>query len=127
VIAALSGWHDQHEAAAKQLETVQDLPSHVAIEAYSVLTRLPSGLALPPRAAADLLARRFPGRRLRLAARESASFLTTLAAAGIFGGATYDGLVALEAAAHDQLLVTLDERAQRTYQRLQVPFRPVNP
>jgi hypothetical protein len=126
VIAALSRWHDQHEAVAGLIEEVRDLPSHVAAEAYSVLTRLPSGLAVPPRAAADLLAKRFLGRRLRLSSRENASLLSTLSAAGIFGGATYDGLVALEAAAHDELLVTLDERAQRTYERLQVPFRALS-
>jgi hypothetical protein len=63
---------------------------------------------------------------LRLSSRENASLLSTLSAAGILGGATYDGLVALEAAAHDELLVTLDERAQRTYERLQVPFRALS-
>jgi predicted nucleic acid-binding protein len=123
VIAALSGWHEQHEAAAEALEAVEDLPAHVALEAYSVLTRLPSGLAVPAGVAVDVLARRFPGKRLRLAARENASVLSTLAAAGVFGGAAYDGLVSLEAAAHDETLVTLDERAQRTYGRLGVPFR----
>ena len=38
----------------------------------------------------------------------------------MFAGASYDGLVALEAAAHDHTLLTLDERAQQTYGRLGV-------
>jgi predicted nucleic acid-binding protein len=125
-VAALSGWHEQHDAVAEMLEDVTDLPAHVAVEVYSVLTRLPSGLAVPPPAAADVLARRFPGRRLRLPARDSAALVGTLAAAGVYGGATYDGLVALEAAANDEVLVTLDERAQRTYRRLGAPFRTLS-
>jgi hypothetical protein len=48
-----------------------------------------------------------------------------LAGAGVFGGAGYDGLVALEAAAHGRTLLTLDERAQSTYRRLGVPFRVI--
>src|SRR5262249_24558200 len=49
----------------------------------------------------------------------------TLAAAGVLGGASYDGLVALQATAHDQLLLTFDGRAQQTYQRLRVSFQLV--
>ena len=126
MIAALSSWHDQHEAVGALIEDVRDLPSHAAVEAYSVLTRLPAGLAVEPQAAADLLARRFPGKRLRLAAAQSASVVSTLARAGVGGGATYDGLVALEATAHGEILVTLDVRAQRTYQRLGVKFRSLS-
>jgi hypothetical protein len=42
---------------------------------------------------------------------------------GVGGGASYDGLVALEAAAHDHVLLTRDARAQDTYRRLGVAFR----
>jgi hypothetical protein len=35
----------------------------------------------------------------------------------------YDGLVALEARAHDQVLLTRDTRAQDTYRRLGAAFR----
>jgi hypothetical protein len=45
-----------------------------------------------------------------------------LAARGVFGGASYDGVVALEAAAHGRTVLTLDERARMTYARLGVPF-----
>lgn len=90
-----------------------------------MLTRLPSGLAVPARAAADVLARRFPEAPLRLGATERESLLERLAAAGLFGGATYDALVALEAGAHGRTLLTLDERAQSTYRRLGAPFRVI--
>jgi len=43
----------------------------------------------------------------------------------VFGGGSYDGLVALEAQAHDHPLLTLDECAQATYRRLGAPFRPL--
>lgn len=39
---------------------------------------------------------------------------------GIVGGAVYDGLVALAAHAHDRILLTRDERAERTYRRLEI-------
>ena len=98
------------------------LPAHVVIEAYSVLTRLPSGLAVAPAAAASTLAGRFGEPALRLDDAQRASVLSTLSAAGVLGGATYDGIVALEARAHGEALLTLDERATVTYQRLGVAF-----
>lgn len=85
------------------------------------MTRLPSGLAVPAAAAADVLRRRFDGPPLRLDDRQRSAVLERLAAAGVYGGATYDGLIALEAAAHDRVLATLDQRALITYRRLGVP------
>jgi predicted nucleic acid-binding protein len=125
VIAALSGWHEQHEEAAAALESVESLPSHVLVEAYSVLTRLPGGVAVPATAASDVLSKRFSGPPLALSSRERRSVLRVLAEAGVFGGAAYDGLVGLEARAHDEPLATLDRRAQVTYQRLGVAFQPI--
>lgn len=127
VIAGLAAWHDQHEDAASALESVDVLPAHVLIEAYSVLTRLPSGLAVAPTVVADTLTRRFGDPPLRLNSSERNSLLRTFADAGVFGGATYDGLVGLEAKAHDRGLLTLDGRAQSTYQRLGVMFSVVAP
>jgi hypothetical protein len=98
----------------------------VLLEAYSVLTRLPGGLAVPAAVAAPVLRDRFGGRPLTLSSSDRAAVLDTLAAAGVFGGAAYDGLVALEAAAHDRVLLTLDQRAIVTYQRLGVSFRNLN-
>ena len=51
-----------------------------------------------------------PASRLRGLAAE-------LHAAGITGGAVYDALVAVSAASHDATLLTLDRRAEQTYQR----------
>ena len=125
MIAALSSWHEQHQAAAAALREVRALPAHVVIEVYSVLTRLPGGLAVPAPTAASVLGRRFNEAPLTLPGAERRHLVDSLARAGVFGGATYDGLVALEAAAHDSVLLTLDQRAQGTYRRLGVSFRDI--
>ncbi len=87
-----------------------------------MLTRLPSGLAVAPTLAARVLACRFDAPPLRLGEAERNRLLQTLAGAGVYGGASYDGLVALEASAHAQTLLTLDDRARSTYQRLGAEF-----
>jgi hypothetical protein len=125
VIAALSGWHQQHEAAAAAIADVAVLPAHVVVESYSALTRLPGGLAVPASTAANVLARRFGQPPLALPDSERRSLVATLAGAGVFGGASYDGLIALEAGSHT--LLTLDRRAQETYRRLGVAFEIIAP
>jgi hypothetical protein len=92
---------------------------------HSVLTRLPAGLAVAPTLAAEVLARRFSRPPLRLRNAERGSVLAALAGAGVSGGASYDGMVALEAKAHSLTLLTLDERAQFTYRRLGADFTVV--
>ena len=87
-----------------------------------MLTRLPSGLAVAPATAASVLADRFPEPPLSLDDVQRSALLVTLARAGVLGGSSYDGLVALEAGAHGQTLITLDTRAQVTYRRLGVTF-----
>lgn len=125
MVAALSAWHEDHERAAEAAGGIQRLPAHVIAEAYSVLTRLPAGLAAPPSAVAQLLAQRFPGPALTLDAARRAALPETLAAAGVIGGATYDALVGLEAAAGGAMLLTLDRRAQPTYAKVGASVRPL--
>lgn len=92
-------------------------------ECYSVLTRLPRGQAILAAEAAALLNERFPGDALTLTATAHGRLASTLAAADVYGGATYDGLIALEAAAHGEALLTLDHRARGTYARLGADVR----
>jgi hypothetical protein len=125
VIAALSAWHEQHESAALALKAVQAVPAHALLEVYAVLTRLPSGLAVAPTLAAEVIADRFPEPALRLPDGARDRLTRTLAEAGVLGGASYDGLVALEARAHGRTLLTIDERAQSTYRRLGAEFTVV--
>ena len=126
VIAALSSWHEQHESADAALAAVRRLPAHVALEAYSVLTRLPGGLAVAANDAARVLTERFPDRPLRLGDDARAALVDLLAEAGLQGGGAYDGLVGLEAKAHGETLLTLDARALRAYQRLRVDYQVIS-
>ena len=125
MIAALSSWHVDHDAASRALVGVTALPVHVVLEAYAVLTRLPGGLAVPQEDAAAALRRRFDGPPLGLPDAQRGLLAETLARAGVYGGASYDGLVGLEAHAHGRVLYSLDRRAQETYRRLNVSFTAV--
>lgn len=126
MIAALSAWHEQHVVAAAALRDVRALPAHVTLEVFSVLTRLPGGLAIPAGTVAEVLAARFDAAPLLLPSDRRRSLVASLAAAGVYGGASYDGLVALESLAHGEMLLTLDARARSTYERLGVPFRDLS-
>lgn len=57
----------------------------------------------------------FSDRWLGLSPRALRLALGRLEELGVFGGATYDGLIAMTAAAEGATLVTLDKRALRTY------------
>lgn len=124
VVAAVLGGHPDHEPARHLVAASRPrLVAHVAFEAYSVLTRLPQPDRLDPAAAHMVLERAFPDDPLTLRARQLARLLRSLAAAGIAGGAVYDGLVAGTAREHDAELVTLDRRARATYATVGVDFR----
>lgn len=122
-MAALSAWHERHEAAARAIAEVDALPAHVVLEVYSVLTRLPAGLAVSAADAAAVLGTRLDGGVLQLTPRNRARLTKVLADVGIFGGASYDGLVALEAHSAEHVLLTLDRRAEDVYRRLGIRYR----
>jgi predicted nucleic acid-binding protein len=94
---------------------------HCLIEAYSVLTRLPE----PQRVSADLAAQaleRLVGDVHVLDATRTGALPGELRRRGIFGGAVYDGLIALTAAQFGATLLTLDARAARTYRACGIDF-----
>lgn len=123
VVAALSDWHPAHETCFAALDEIHRLPAHATSESYSVLTRLPAGRAIAPAQVAEALTAWFPKPALTLSGAARRDLPARLAAAGISGSATYDALIALEASAHDETLLTLDHRAARTYTLLGVEFR----
>jgi hypothetical protein len=96
------------------------IPAHAAFETYSSLTRLPK----PHTMAADVvcvwLEDTFADRWLGLTTTALRLALGRLQELGIAGGATYDGLIAMTAAAEGATLVTLDKRALATYTRVGV-------
>jgi predicted nucleic acid-binding protein len=122
-IAALLNDHPAHEAAADALSACERTIAHVAAETYSVLTRLPAPRRADPTTAVTALDERLPATYATLDASSYARAPSRLAAAGVSGGATYDGLIALTALEHDLELVSRDARAARTYRALGTHFR----
>ena len=122
LVAAFASWHEKHEAARNALDRGARIVGHCALEAYSVLTRLPP----PHRAAGEVVAGflRARSRRplLSLGPRAHREFVLSLPARGITGGAVYDALVAVTAAEHGCDLLSCDRRAAPTYERCGVAF-----
>jgi predicted nucleic acid-binding protein len=116
LVAALTAWHPLHDAAADAMSRrVAALASHVLIETYSVLTRLPAPHRVSPQVAGQSLA----GLSLEvitLPGEGHGELVRTLARAGVRGGATYDALVAATARHHRLTLITADRRARPVYE-----------
>ena len=68
----------------------------------------------------DWLELEFADRWLGLSAQALRLAIERFPELGVFGGATYDGLIAMTAAAESATLVTLDQRALATYARVGV-------
>lgn len=117
VVAAFATWHELHEPARKVLDGGARLPAHVALETYSVLTRLPAPHRAPADVARDFLSARFSKPYLTMEATRYESFVDSLPARGIVGAAAYDALIATIAADAGATLVSCDRRAAPTYER----------
>ena len=124
-IAAFGSWHELHDAALEALATSPALVAHAALEAYSVLTRLPEPFRAPAAIVTEYLDANFAERRLALPVAEQRRMPELMERAGIRGGAVYDGLVALTARAAGAELLSLDVRAAETYARLDLRYRLV--
>jgi toxin FitB len=122
-IAALMADHPAHAAAAEALAACHTTIAHVAVETYSVLTRLPAPHRVDAVTAATVVKERMPVTYVTLDASAFSKAPSRLAAGGISGGATYDGLIALAALEHDLELLTSDKRAERTYRALAVRYQ----
>ena len=119
IVAAVSEWHEHHAVANAAFSG--GAVAHAVVESYSVLTRLPEPLRARPADAAEVLRRRI-SRVIGISPKSALHLPTTLASLGIFGGATYDALIALTVAERDATLLTLDQRAVTTYRRCGVNF-----
>lgn len=121
VIACFGAWHEHHEVARTALAGEPKLAAHTALEAYSVLTRLPDPFRAEPGTVVEFLRRTFPTERLVLAAARQQQLPGLFADLGIAGGAVYDALIALTALDARAELLTLDRRALTTYERCEAP------
>lgn len=119
-IAAFGEWHELHSQAVEALAGSPALVAHAALETYSVLTRLPEPFRAPAATVVGYLAENFKGTRPALPASEQRRLPELMHRAGVHGGAVYDGLVGLTAAAAGAELISLDARAAQTYKRLGV-------
>jgi predicted nucleic acid-binding protein len=123
VIAAFASWHEQHVPAESLVDGSVQLVAHCAVEAFSVLTRLPGPHRVAPDLVRDFLSARFPEPYVGLDGAEYHRLIPRLVELGISGGATYDALVAATARAANHTLVSCDRRAADTYARIGVDFR----
>jgi predicted nucleic acid-binding protein len=119
IIAAVCGWHEQHRAAAAEIERRLDrderlsVAAHALSEAYAVLTRLPPPHRVAPSDAWELLRANFTDSVLvvALSASQHIALLRRLAKAGVSGGRTYDAVIAECAVrAGARALLTFNER-----------------
>lgn len=117
-VAAFASWHEGHRGAQRALERKPKLPAHVAIETYSVLTRLPPPHRVDGRLVIEFLDQRFPDPPLTLAPERYGQVLSTVARAGLIGGSVYDALIAATAVDLGFKLLTRDRRALSTYEAL---------
>ena len=123
VIAAFAPWHEAHEVARRAMTPEVVIPAHVVTETYAVLTRMPEPFRLDVQLVADYLAQQWGGRVIAPDADLYQTLPTTVAAAGVMGGSTYDALVGLTAQRFGHQLLSLDLRAERTYRSLGIDYR----
>lgn len=125
-VPAVLASHEAHRATNEAIgERLVELPTHAALETYSVLTRLPADARLAPGDAAVLLAERF-GRAVMLPQRVQANVLGELAGRGVAGGAVYDALIAITTRTAGATLLTRDRRAAATYARLDLDVEMID-
>ena len=122
-VAAALPWHEAHAVARSALRRKTPLVAQVAVEAYSVLTRLPPPQRVPAAIARDYLKETFSFPPLVLAPGGYTRLLELAAAEAVTGGAVYDALVAATARDAGATLITLDRRAVVTYQLVGVDYK----
>lgn len=118
VVAAFARWHLRHDDAQRAVRNSDRLIAHVGLEAFSVLTRLPAPHRAPAGLVRTFLARHWPAPWLTLDGKQYTELLAQADAATVSGGSVYDALIASAAREHGHGIVSLDQRAARTYQAL---------
>lgn len=101
MVAAVSSWHEHHQAAADEIERRLQrgerltVPAPALVEAYAVLTRLPAPHRLSPQDAWTLVRENFVKGKKLVSLRGSTyrALLRQLAKSGTGGGRTYDAVI----------------------------------
>lgn len=124
LVATIGPWHEHHERTRSELERRADarqelyLAAHSIVEAYAVLTRLPSRHRLKSSDALSLLESNWSETPLvHLTGREIWKALDRGKTHGVVGGRTYDLLLAMAALkANASTLLTWNVRHFESFQ-----------
>jgi predicted nucleic acid-binding protein len=122
LVAGFARWHTDHRSAAAAIHRVGAIVDHVAVETFSVLTRLPPPRRVPAHLVTAFFDAHFPGSMPRLASSSSSDVLDIAVRGGIAGGAIYDLVIALAAQRGGAVLLSLDRRAATTYEAAGVKY-----
>ena len=116
VVAGFASWHESHSLAVKAPDRSPRLIAHAAVEAFSLLTRLPPPHRAQPQIVHEFITRQFTEPVLPLSETGYQELMETVATSGVSGGQTYDALIGFTAAEHGATLLSLDRRAAVTYE-----------
>jgi predicted nucleic acid-binding protein len=125
LVPAVVSSHPDHHTCHESAGLVDGAVAHTLVELYSVLTRLPQPHTVAPSLAARAV-RAYARRVIQLDPADLAHAIVACSQAGVSGGATYDAMIGIVAARHDAVLLTRDERAARTYERVGADIRWVS-
>jgi len=122
-VAAALPWHEAHAPVRTALPRGKTrLLAQVAVETYSVLTRLPPPQRVATAVARDYLKETFLLPSIALSPEGYDRLLELAVTESISGGAVYDALVAATAEEAGATLFTLDRRATETYRLLRIDY-----
>jgi predicted nucleic acid-binding protein len=116
-------FHQQAAGALAEVVRSGRLLGHTLAETYAVLTAGGGPYEVPADSVLLYLERFLAREPVWLGGSGYREALTTLAAAGVEGGAVWDGLIGLAAREAGTQLVSLDRRAATTYERIGLDFR----
>lgn len=115
-VARALPWHEAHHVARDAVGRHRPaLIGHVALETYSVLTRLPGGQRVPAEVAREYLDREFESPPVVLSGAGYNRLFDVIVRSRITGGAAYDAIVAATALEAGLELLSLDRRAMPVY------------
>lgn len=100
IVASVCSWHVHHALAVAEIERrlaareIMATAAHAAAEAYAVLTRFPAPHRISPADALTLIEGNFLDSAVALDTAGYRSLLQRAGKTGIYGGRTYDALIA---------------------------------
>jgi predicted nucleic acid-binding protein len=102
LVPLMSSWHPHHEATVQTLEELKQrrvlliTPAQAVVECFSVLTRLPAQIRIPPREAYEHMRENLTGNFQIVGLDPNTCWLAldTISGRSLGGGLIYDALIA---------------------------------